>query len=184
MKEVWRELLAPESPLVEQPWELQDALLRPEPHRKAELIRKTCQGMSDGALHVLDALALYHLHIYQISRGDMAGAVASAEEGTRKYGPILDDVRRLADVLRGISSGRLMGEHFVGAKELLVDVLEPEAAYAILDEIVECRPSWRQRLQSWALGVLQKRAHRRELEANPGSRVPYRHGGLPRRPLE
>lgn len=179
MNNVWRELLGPTSPLVEQPWELRDALLRTDPHRKTEVIRGLCAEMSAGAQVVLDGLALYHQHVFQLAQKDLAGAMSTGEQSAKLLGGRAGDIRAFADVLLGLSRGWLMEDRYQEAFELLTDVLEPDAAMAILDLITAKERgvfrAWVERL--WIR--LLKRERDAALAANPDRDIPFH----PRPPL-
>jgi hypothetical protein len=181
---VWRELLAPDSPLVAQSWEMQDALMRSDPNRKTEVIAGACRHMSETAQHVLAGLALYHRHVFQVQVGDLEAAMGSAEEGATALGPLFGDVRRLGEVLLGLSRGWLYDEEFGSAKDLVLDTLEAKAAWDILDRIAQRKPSWSVRLRRWASTKLQGYHRELALAEDPHREIPYNPEGLPRRPLD
>lgn len=183
--EIWRELLAVDSPLVQQPWDLQDALLRTDASRKTQEIRKLCRDMSAEAQHVLAGLAMYHRHMEQLAHADMDAAMASAEEGLELLGEnLFGDVRRLGDVLKGLSRGWLYEDAYTGASDLLVDVLEVNHAYALMDRIVSRKPGWRYRLKDWVSTKLLAWYRKAALARDPDRKIPFNPDGLGRRPLD
>lgn len=180
---MWRELLAPDSPLVAQSWEMQDALMRDDPNRKTQVIAGACRHMSEEAQRILAGLALYHRHVQQMAVGDMDGAMASAEEGAVALGAVAADIRRLGEVLRGLSRGWLYDEQFEAAKDLVLDTLEADAAWEILDRIAQRKPGWRVRVVRWFTSKAWKYSREVALAEEPHREIPYSTGNLPRRPL-
>jgi hypothetical protein len=152
--QVWRELLAPSSPLVDQPLELRKALIAGDFLVACDQLTALTGQMSDEAQDVTQGVCLYLEHIFFLSRNDFDNstkALKTAQDRFRK----VEDLRRLGSVVIGIAVGRLTANDFTEARDLTHAVLEPEAARSIMRGIKLRRRTLRGWIRFAIHGLLQ-----------------------------
>lgn len=147
----WHRLLAPDSPLINQPVKVATAVctLDGEAFRR-EISMKVLLPPDD--FHAYWAVSMYIEHIYALNTLDWDKAQSALKEVRDTLGPgRANHARRLGNVVIGVAKGSLIPQLYAEAEDLLRYVLTDDEADAIMARIKRRQSSTklRHRLALW-----------------------------------
>lgn len=152
----WRELLAPDGPLITQPAYPGDALRANHAYRPPAnyayaigvALADIGGTLSPGSRHILNGVRLYFNHMAAVDREDMPLVIATVERA-EQYREIFNDLGLLARLLTGVANGFLHKSSYVDTDELVRSELDPDGADRVMSRIHVRRRTppcgWRQR---------------------------------------
>lgn len=128
--DVIRSLLAPTSPLMQQSDSLRKGLKKCDGYAVRIAVTEFASQRSPEEQHVLDGLCLYFQHMTATRTRNLEVAEDTGNRARENLRPILNDLRRLGNLIDGIATGWLRYRGYTEAFDLVDDVFGPRSPEA------------------------------------------------------